>query len=105
MIMGDQQMDVMRGAVAETGRDHWILYLIEGVVLVLLGLLSGFMPPLLGTILFGWLFVVAGTAGLITTFVTRQTPGFLWSLLSAILAIGVGLMIFAQPMLGMVALI
>jgi uncharacterized membrane protein HdeD (DUF308 family) len=62
------------------------------------------MPPLLGTILFGWLFVVAGIAGLITTFLTRQTPGFLWSLLSAILAVVVGLMIFAQPELGMVAL-
>jgi uncharacterized membrane protein HdeD (DUF308 family) len=78
--MANQQLDMVRPAVARTVRDHWILYLIEGIILVLLGLLAAFVPPLVGTILFGWLFLVSGIAGLITTFMTRHAPGFWWSL-------------------------
>jgi uncharacterized membrane protein HdeD (DUF308 family) len=98
--MANQQLDMVRPAVARTVRDHWILYLIEGIILVLLGLLAAFVPPLVGTILFGWLFLVSGIAGLITTFMTRHAPGFWWSLLSSILAVGVGLILFVQPELG-----
>jgi uncharacterized membrane protein HdeD (DUF308 family) len=100
--MTNQPSDAVRPA--ETPRDHWKLYLGEGIVLVALGLLAAFVPPLVGTILFGWLFVISGIAGLVTTFVVRNAPGFWWSLLSAVLAVGVGAMLFAQPELGMVTL-
>ena len=41
------------------------------------------LPPLATlavTILFGWLFLVSGIVGLITTFWMRHAPGFWWSL-------------------------
>ena len=42
------------------------------------------------TILFGWLFLISGIMGLVTTFWMRQAPGFWWSLVSAVLGIVVG---------------
>jgi uncharacterized membrane protein HdeD (DUF308 family) len=102
--MADQQLDTVRPAIGGAVRDHWILYLIEGGVLVLLGVFAVFMPPWFGIALFGWLFLAGGIAGLITTLVMRRAPGFWWSMLSAVLTIGVGAMLFAQPALGMVTL-
>ena len=81
-----------------------MLHLIEGAILVLLGVLAGFMPPWFGIALFGWLFLIGGIAGLVTTLVMRRAPGFWWSLLSAVFTMGVGAMLFWQPELGMLTL-
>jgi uncharacterized membrane protein HdeD (DUF308 family) len=102
--MATQQLDIMRPDNAGPVRDHWILYLIEGGILIMLGVLAAFMPPWFGITLFGWLFLVGGLAGLITTFVMRRAPGFWWSLLSAVFTLGVGGMLFTQPELGIVTL-
>jgi uncharacterized membrane protein HdeD (DUF308 family) len=102
-IMTNQQLD-MRPDSAGSMRDHWKLYLVEGIILVLLGVLAVFMPPWFGVTLFGWLFLVGGFAGLVTTFVMRGAPGFWWSLLSAAFTMAVGGMLFAQPELGIVTL-
>ena len=80
-------------AVGKALHDHWVLYLVEGVVLIVLGATAIVLPPLATlavTILFGWLFLVSGVVGLFTTFWMRAAPGFWWSLLSAVLAIVVG---------------
>jgi uncharacterized membrane protein HdeD (DUF308 family) len=42
------------------------------------------------TIFLGWLFLISGLVGLVTTFWARHAPGFWWSLLSAVLAIATG---------------
>jgi len=81
-----------------------MLHLIEGGILVVLGVLAGFMPPWFGIALFGWLFLIGGIAGLVTTLVMRRAPGFWWSLLSAVFTMGVGAMLFWQPELGMLTL-
>jgi uncharacterized membrane protein HdeD (DUF308 family) len=52
------------------------------------------------TILFGWLFLVSGIVGLVTSFWMRQAPGFWWSLLSAVLGIVVGAMLLGSPLTG-----
>ena len=105
--MTDQSLDATRTAIAKTLSEHWKLFLIEGIVLVILGLLAVAVPPLAGlaiTILFGWLFMISGVAGLITTFAMRQAPGFLWSLLSGVLGILAGGLLLVQPALGLVTL-
>jgi uncharacterized membrane protein HdeD (DUF308 family) len=56
------------------------------------------------TILFGWLFLVSGIVGLVTTFWMRHAPGFWWSLLSAALGIIVGAMLLASPVTGALSL-
>jgi uncharacterized membrane protein HdeD (DUF308 family) len=105
--MTNQSFDTARDAIARTVRDHWKLFLIEGIILVVLGLLAVAVPLLASlavTMLFGWLILISGIVGLITTFSMRQAPGFWWSVLSAVLGILVGGLLLAQPALGLVTL-
>jgi len=98
--------DVQR-AVARSLHEHWVLYLVEGIVLVILGAAAIVLPPiatLAVTILLGWLFLVSGVVGLFTTFWMRRAPGFWWSLLSAVLGIVVGVLLLAMPVSGAVSL-
>src|ERR1700730_3803445 len=84
------------GSVAKSTPDHWFLFLVEGVVLILLGLLAIAVPSIANenvTGILGWLFLVSGATGLVTTYWARRAPGFLWSLVSAALAIFVGVVL------------
>ena len=94
-------------SLGSTLREHWMMFLVEGIVLLGLGWLAILLPPLatLGiTILFGWLFVISGVMGLIATFWARQAPGFWWSLVSAVLGIGAGLVLLVSPGSGALSL-
>jgi uncharacterized membrane protein HdeD (DUF308 family) len=97
----------LQRAFAQSIREHWVLFLIEGIVLVVLGLLAIIVPPLATiavTIFLGWLFLISGIVGLITTFWARHAPGFWWSLLSAVLAIAAGIVLLWEPIRGAVTL-
>ncbi len=86
---------------------HWKAFLIEGIVLVVLGLAAIIVPALASlaiTIFLGWLFLVSGVVGLAMTFWARQMPGFWWSLLSALLALGAGIVLLARPVQGTLTL-
>ncbi len=90
-------------AAAAALQEHWVLFLVEGVVLLVLGATAVVLPPiatLAVTILFGWLFLVSGIVGLVTSFWMRHAPGFWWSLLSAVLGIVVGGMLLGSPVTG-----
>jgi uncharacterized membrane protein HdeD (DUF308 family) len=94
-------------ALASTMREHWMRFHVEGIVLLALGFLAILLPPLatLGvTILLGWLFLISGVMGLIATFWARQTPGFWWSLVSAVLGVGAGLVLLVSPGSGALSL-
>ena len=94
-------------AIRKSIHDHWRLFLIEGIVLVILGLLAILVPPIASlavTILLGWLFLVSGVFGLISSFWARGAPGFWWSLLSAVLTIVVGVLLLGWPIAGVLSL-
>ncbi len=94
-------------ALAKSLHDHWGIFLIEGIILVVLGAAAILVPPLATlsvAIFLGWLFLISGVVGLITTFRLRQAPGFWWSLLSAVLGIAVGLVLVGWPASGAVSL-
>jgi len=77
-------------------RRNWRLIIIEGLILIALGLLAVTVPPTTNfavTIVLGWLFSASGLVGLITTLAGRHAPGFWWSLLSALLALAVGIIL------------
>ena len=79
--------------------DHRIVFLVEGAALILLGLLAIVIPSIDSgnvTVVLGWLFLVSGAIGLLTTYWARQAPGFWWSLVSALLAIVVGAVLIAN---------
>ena len=93
--------------VTKTLHAHWVAYLIEGIVLVALGA-AAILVPVLATlavaIFLGWLFLISGILGLITTFWMKQAPGFWWSLLSALLGIVVGSLLIGWPVSGAISL-
>jgi len=97
----------VRAALGRALHDHWGLFLAEGIILVILGLLAIIVPPLASlavTIFIGWLFVISGIAGLIMTFMARGAPGFWWSLISAVIALIAGALLLWQPVLGVLSL-
>jgi uncharacterized membrane protein HdeD (DUF308 family) len=82
-------------------RAHWRAFLVEGILLAVMGLAAILLPQLAGlavTILLGWLFLITGIGGLIVTFWAREMPGFWWSLISAALAVLAGGVLLARPM-------
>ena len=100
-------MDKIQRAVAGALHQHWKLYLAEGILLLVLGLVAIVIPPLATlavTILFGWLFLISGIIGLVTTFWMRSAPGFWWSLASAALGVLAGGYLLAQPIAGALSL-
>jgi uncharacterized membrane protein HdeD (DUF308 family) len=97
----------MRSEMSAAVRAHWKAFLIEGILLAILGLAAMIVPPLASlavTIFLGWMFLISGFAGLALTFWARGMPGFWWSLLSAVLAIIAGIILIAQPVQGTVTL-
>jgi uncharacterized membrane protein HdeD (DUF308 family) len=97
----------LEGRMSAAVREHWKAFLIEGILLVILGLAAMILPPLASlavTILLGWMFLISGIAGLALTFWARRMPGFWWSLLSAVLAVVAGIILLAQPAQGTLTL-
>jgi uncharacterized membrane protein HdeD (DUF308 family) len=97
----------MQRALANAIHEHWGLFLTEGIILVILGLIAILLPPLATitfTILIGWLFLISGIVGLVTTFMMRQAPGFWWSLLSGILGVAAGIVLLIWPISGALSL-
>jgi uncharacterized membrane protein HdeD (DUF308 family) len=87
--------------------DHWRLFLAEGIIFIILGLLAILVPQiatLAVTILLGWLFFISGVMGLVATFWARNAPGFWWALLSAVLAIAAGVVLLGWPIAGILSL-
>lgn len=86
---------------------HWALWLTEGVVLVVLGATAIVLPPLATlavTILLGWLLLVSGIVGLVTTALRPSLPGLVWSVMSGVLGIGVGGLLLANAEIAAVSL-
>jgi uncharacterized membrane protein HdeD (DUF308 family) len=107
MSTNPSEMSQLQSVIAQSIREHWVLFLIEGIVLVVLGILAIIVPPLATitfTLFLGWLFLISGIMGLITTFWARHSPGFWWSLLSAVLAIAAGIVLLIEPLRGAITL-
>lgn len=105
--MTTNQPDINRATLAASVHKRWGLFLAEGIILLLLGAAAIIIPPLATlavAIFLGWVFLVSGIVGLITTFLVRPSPGFLWSLISAILGIAAGAYLLVEPVTGAISL-
>src|SRR5258708_39677899 len=103
----NQDLNKLQSAMSATVRAHWKAFLIEGILLTILGLAAMIVPPLASlavTIFLGWMFLISGIAGLALTFWARGMPVFWWSLVSAALAVAVGIILLAQPVQGTLTL-
>ena len=102
-----QQNDDLRRAVVNAIHEHWVLFLVEGIVLLVLGAAAIIVPviaTLAFTLLIGWLFLISGVVGLITTFWMRNVPGFWWALISGVVGIAAGIVLLLWPISGTVSL-
>jgi uncharacterized membrane protein HdeD (DUF308 family) len=98
---------VVRPAINETMRTYWIIFLVQGVIMVVLGALASIWPEISTIavdIYVGWMFLLSGVAGLVTMFLAPSAPAFLWSLLTAALSLFVGVLLLWRPVEGAVSL-
>jgi uncharacterized membrane protein HdeD (DUF308 family) len=91
----------------ETVAEHWRLYLVEGVILIILGV-GAILIPIFASLavanFLGWLFLIGGVVGAVTTLAGRHAPGFWWSLLSSVVTIIAGFLMVGWPFIGAISL-
>jgi len=102
------------GEIQKTGfslggaiRRHWVLFLCEGILLVVLGILALLAPvvaSVAATVFFGWILFLSGLLGLISTIRARRAPGVWWSLVSALIGMAAGVLLLGWPVLGALSL-
>jgi uncharacterized membrane protein HdeD (DUF308 family) len=107
MATNNADLDRMTSSVAGSLHAHWRLFLTEGIILLILGILAIVLPPIATIaveVLVGWLLLMSGIVGLIATLRMHGAPGFWWSLLSAVLGIVAGIVLLRWPLSGALSL-
>jgi uncharacterized membrane protein HdeD (DUF308 family) len=103
----DTSLADMRRAVGNALAAHWRLFLFQGVVMVVLGVLAVCVPmaaTLAVDIYVGWLLLISGVFGLVALISTHHVHAFVWSLITAALSIGVGVLLIMKPLEGALSL-
>ncbi len=91
---------VMREAMRQTVKRHSILYLIQGGLMVLAGMVALFYPlfsALAVVALLGWLLIISGIVQGISLIGAHKVPHFWLQLLSVVLSLIIGLMFLRNP--------
>ena len=100
-------IEEVRKVVSAALRRHWVVFFVEGIVLVALGLFAAAAPAiasLAATFLLGWLLSIGGGVGFFLTLWARDAPGFWWSILSSVLAVVTGALLIRWPVGGVLSL-
>jgi uncharacterized membrane protein HdeD (DUF308 family) len=82
-------------------RSLWLS--LEGVLLIVLGVGALLMPLMAGiaaSLVFGWVLILTGLVGLMSAFANRAHAHLGWSLVSAGLALVVGIVLLLNPLFG-----
>lgn len=82
--------------------------LVEGILLVLFGLVAFCFPALAGiatAVLFGWILIASGAVGWVGTFAGSGYTHRWWSFFSSLLAIIAGLLMAFHPFAGAMAIV
>lgn len=91
----------------KTLKEHWHFFFWEGVVLLILGFAAMVLPVIASLAieaLVGWLLIMSGVVGLVSTFGTRHGAGFVLSLASALAAAIAGVLLVMWPQSGVLTL-
>jgi uncharacterized membrane protein HdeD (DUF308 family) len=99
----DPNLNELQRAVRDTLHAHWAMFLSQGVITVILGAVA-FAAPTLATIAIdifvGWLFLISGVVGLAALLSVRGVPALIWTLISAVLSVVVGVLLIWKPVQG-----
>src|SRR5260370_35005041 len=93
MTVVNPNVSEIKRSIRETLQAHWRLFLLQGVIMILLGALAVAAPALATIavdIYVGWLFLISGTIGVVEMFSARDMSGFFWTFAGALLSLGVG---------------
>ena len=94
-------------AVQEAIHSHWVLLLIQGLIMAVLGLVA-IAEPVMATfavdIFVGWLFLIVGIVGLAPLSLPGAVLGFWSRILISVLAVGIGVFLIWRPFGGIVSL-
>ena len=107
MTTGRSNFDEIEGEARGVTRRHWVLFLLQGLILIGLGV-AAIAEPMVATtaitLFAGWLFLISGVVGLAGMFTAQRVPGFWWSSISALLAVVVGVYLIWRPLDGVLSL-
>jgi uncharacterized membrane protein HdeD (DUF308 family) len=98
---------VFREAMRQTVKRYWLWYLIEGVLLVVAGIMAVIYPVVSSVsvvVLLGWLLIISGVLQGISLIGARQVPHFWLQLISVILAALVGVLFLRDPAQGLLTI-
>jgi len=107
MSTNNAGLNNLQASVTKSLHAHWRLFLTEGIILLILGILGVVVPQvatIAAAVFIGWLLLASGIVGLIATSRMRNAPGFWWSLISALLGIVAGIVLLLWPLPGAVSL-
>ena len=97
---------VLRAAVRDTIRKRSLLFLIQGAVMVLAGLVALIFPAFMSVgllSLLGWLLILSGIVQVISLIGATQVPYFWLQLVTVTLEMLVGYLLVSNPAAGLVA--
>lgn len=103
-ISVDAAAEVFREAMRQAVKRHSLWYLIQGVLLVVAGLLAIIYPVISSVavvVLLGWLLIVSGIVQGLGLIGAGQVPHFWLQLISVILAVLIGFLFLRDPEQGL----
>lgn len=103
-ISVDAAAEVFREAMRQAVKRHSLWYLIQGVLLVVAGLLAIIYPVISSVavvVLLGWLLILSGVVQGIGLIGAGQVPHFWLQLISVILAVLIGFLFLRDPEQGL----
>ncbi|HLM66076.1 MAG TPA: HdeD family acid-resistance protein [Longimicrobium sp.] len=105
-ITVNQAASILREAVRERIRERSLLFLIQGGLLVVAGVLALLFPLFFGEgvlMLIGWLLVLSGLVQGLGLIGSHQVPYFWLQMVSGVLGIVVGFLLISRPEAGLLA--
>ena len=100
----DAAASAMREAMRETVRRYSLWYLLQGILMVVMGLLALIYPWIASVAiirLLGWFLIISGILQAIGLIGAREVPYFWLELISAVLAIVIGLLLLRHTNAGL----
>jgi uncharacterized membrane protein HdeD (DUF308 family) len=102
-----QASAAMREAMRETVKRYSTWYLLEGVLLVIAGIVALVYPYLASVtlvFLLGWILIISGVLQGIGLIGAKDVPHFWLQLISAVLAVVIGILLLRNPNAGLVVM-
>jgi uncharacterized membrane protein HdeD (DUF308 family) len=97
----------MQSAIRNALGAHWQLFLLQGAIMIVLGVLAVAVPAaatIAVDVYVGWLLLISGIVGLVAMFSAKNIPAFLWSLITAALSAAAGILLISKPVAGALSL-